>query len=391
VAPPPPALDIAAVRTAVLGRLDPVVSVPARLGALVRYRNPLWHPVDPIAEIMAAPSFPQAMYRPLAELSEEYILPGVEFIPPETLGLLEANHAFIEAYMVGLNHEMSRQLLWSGYPTDQRGSYFRQFWETAGYVPRPGEPTGGEALAEFLRDIPPIHTWPLGPGLGQHDNRAGVVQHNAVLLVRGELLRRYPNTIIFAGKAVRDASGQLKLDESILGEKEYLTPIYHASLPPDLTFFGFNLSIADAKGGTANAPDGYFFGFQQVPTETRFGLEPSAKDSPCQRWADLAWTNFAGGGEGVTTESLVASPKFVAGYTPRRLASTTLRAVLAALAIPDFIPARTAPVDVNVSVAHEQNDVNVAWTRDAAQSAYILLRRPFRLMVHASRLIPKQP
>ena len=33
---------------------------------------------------------------------------------------LETRRAFIEAVLVGLNHEMGRELLWRGYPTDQR-------------------------------------------------------------------------------------------------------------------------------------------------------------------------------------------------------------------------------------------------------------------------------
>ena len=38
---------------------------------------------------------------------------------------------FVEAYMVGLNVEMARELLWRGFPTDQRGTYFDAFWGTA--------------------------------------------------------------------------------------------------------------------------------------------------------------------------------------------------------------------------------------------------------------------
>ena len=38
--------------------------------------------------------------------------------------------------MVGLNHEMARELLWREYPTDQRGSYFRQFWDASVAVER---------------------------------------------------------------------------------------------------------------------------------------------------------------------------------------------------------------------------------------------------------------
>ena len=115
---------------------------------------------------MAAPTFPQPMYAPLRDLSTDYILPGADQVPPNSVALLQANHAFIEAYMVGLNHEMARQLLWAGYPTDCMGTYFRQFWDVSEYVPQPSDPTDPAALAELLKDIPPITTWPLSGPLG---------------------------------------------------------------------------------------------------------------------------------------------------------------------------------------------------------------------------------
>ncbi len=152
---------------------------------------------------MAAPEFPQPMYAPLRDLSADYVLPGVELVPPDTLGILLANHAFIEGYMVGLNHEMARQLLWNDYPTDQRGSYFRQFWDVKAYVPQKGDPSDPAKLRELLKDIPLIHTWPKPLPLGQHPNRTDIVQNNVVLLVRGELFKRYPNAIVYAGKAKR--------------------------------------------------------------------------------------------------------------------------------------------------------------------------------------------
>jgi len=65
----------------------------------------------------------------LRDLSQELLLPGLGHVPPNTVTLLETNAKFIEAFMVGLNTEMGRELLWRGFPTDQRGTYFRQFWE----------------------------------------------------------------------------------------------------------------------------------------------------------------------------------------------------------------------------------------------------------------------
>src|SRR4029077_4658100 len=50
---------------------------------------------------------------------------------------------------------------------------------------------------------------------------------------------------------------------------------------------GFNLSPQDAKGGTAAAPEGFFFVFQQHPTGPRFGLEASAAGTVSQ-WGGAA-------------------------------------------------------------------------------------------------------
>ena len=130
-----PALDLASLKTTLMLRLNPVVTVPRRINSLINLSSLIpWKPVDPIAPIMAAPTFVQPMYAPLRDLDEQYVLPGVDLVPPNSVGIVLSNHSFIEAYMVGLNHEMARQLLWNDYPTDQRGSYFRQFWDVSSYV-----------------------------------------------------------------------------------------------------------------------------------------------------------------------------------------------------------------------------------------------------------------
>ena len=59
--------------------------------------------------------------------------------------------------MVGLNHEFARELLWREYPTDQRGSTFRQFWDVRSFF-NAGN-ANDEDLKEKLRDIPPLHRW----------------------------------------------------------------------------------------------------------------------------------------------------------------------------------------------------------------------------------------
>jgi hypothetical protein len=86
-----------------------------------------------------------------------------------SITLLETNQKFIESYMVGLNHEFARELLWREYPTDQRGSYFRQFWDVSSFLTAPGADVA--ALRERLFDIPELHRWSPDTALDEHDNR----------------------------------------------------------------------------------------------------------------------------------------------------------------------------------------------------------------------------
>lgn len=394
--PPAPALALASLKTTLTTRLDPAATVPRRVQALLAFAPRLsWTAADPLEPIMAAPEFPQAMYAPLRDLSSSYVLPGVELVPPDTLGLLQANQRFIEGYMVGLNHEMARQLLWNDYPTDQRGSYFRQFWDVTSYVPQPTDPTDPAALRERLEDIPPIHTWPPPSALGTHPNRTDVAADALVLLVRGELFRRYPNAIVYAGKAKLQGSSR------VLDDTDERYPIFRGALPDDITFLGFNLSREDARGGTAQSPAGFFFVFQEQPTEPRFGLEPvEAAAGITTRWADLAWTSFAGvgggaggGGGGVfrlPDLGLTTRARTIAA-SPWRLASQVMSLVVGGTAVPDFLSPGLAPARVAIDPGAGSPgplDSDSQWGVNSAQTAAILLRLPFRILIHADLMMP---
>jgi len=354
--PPPPPVDTVALQTTILSRVDPMVTVPARIAAVVQISpNLAWHPSDPIAPVMAYPVFPQPMYLPLRDLSQDYLLPGLKAVPPDTLTLLETNEVFVESYMVGLCHEMSRQLLWNEFPTDQRGTYFRQFWDVRSYVPTAADPPDPDALKEKLRDIRPIDQWPKNQPLGSNQNRAEVKPGNLVLLVRGELLRRYPNAIIYACHAQWGAEGQPRQ----LSSAE-LYPLFRGTLDPDVTFFGFDLSEDAARGGdqAQGGDPGWFFVFQQVPSEPRFGLEPTPKD-PVVTWADLAWSDFA--------------------FTPSTAGA------------PIFAQTSVAPQNVNLQIGPDNADDNKnAWGKDSAQTAYIAFRRPARIAIHSDLMLPKR-
>ena len=218
---------------------------------------------------MAAPAFPQPMYQPLASLDTAWLLPGLGTMPADAVALFTTNWRFVESFLVGLNHEMARKLLWNGYPTDQRGTYFRHFWDSRGNVS--GDGSG---------DIGPVHQW-AGP-LGK--NRPAAADP-LVLLVRGELIRRYPNVVVYAAQAVVGAAGRQP------GPAE-TQPMFFARVGEDIALFGFDIDPAAARGDP-----GWFFVLQEHPSEPRFGLAAPG-DNPAygvqpSSWQVLGWEHLA--------------------------------------------------------------------------------------------------
>jgi hypothetical protein len=146
-------------------------------------------PAAPATELLRfAPVFTDPMYEPLRDFFADVLLPGLEHLPPNSVALLEPNRPFIEAYLVGLNHEMTRELLWRGFPVDPRATYFRQFWDVSGRVP---PPTAQDR--DQLADITPIAQWADTSHLGEHAP-ASATAAPMILAIRGELLRRYPRS-----------------------------------------------------------------------------------------------------------------------------------------------------------------------------------------------------
>ena len=79
--------------------------------------------------VMAFPHLPLPLSRKLETLAPDVFLPGVGVLPNDFIMAVETNPRFVEALMVGANHEMGREMLWRGLPTDQRGTPFQHFWQ----------------------------------------------------------------------------------------------------------------------------------------------------------------------------------------------------------------------------------------------------------------------
>ena len=94
------------------------------LAERLRYLIPLSYD-----RVMAYPHLLFPLSRKLEVLAPEVFLPGVGALPDDFIMAVQTNPRFVEALMVGANHEMGRELLWQGFPTDQRGTPFQHFWQ----------------------------------------------------------------------------------------------------------------------------------------------------------------------------------------------------------------------------------------------------------------------
>ncbi len=345
--------------------LNPAVSIPKRAQFVLKIppsvSDSYLRPQKTLVTVMAHPVFAEPMYRALRDISAEFLAPNLGLIPNNTISLMETNQRFIEAYMVGLNDEMGRELLWRQFPTDQRGSYFRQFWDVGDVVTRdPATPAAQRE--EALLDITKLHTWERGTPLGTHASRplpsgAESDESRLVLVVRGDLLKKYPTAVIYAQQAkwgVDEQGRQVRVLDESNPAQTIKTPIFKAEIDPDVRFLGFDLTSTVVKGNpdpSVNDP-GWFFVIQERPGEPRFGLDDLSDDSPAKptNWNELAWEHLQG------FESLGC-------------------------------------VDFNVNVPDETGiidapDSQFTWGQNAADMAYIFYQVPVMVAFHAADMLP---
>ena len=261
---PAPALQL-------LARLDPKITVPRRISARLTsgsgqfpaWLRPDWFADRRVEPVMAHPRFAVPMYEPLYRYDPDWMIPGIGLIPrPDMATLLETNNRFVEAYLVGLNHEMARELLWREFPTDQRGTYFSSFW------------TGAR---EFVADLHEP-AWAAG-ALGSHVDKA--LDGQIVFLVRGDLIRRYPGVV---AHAVREAGREGPVPT--FDANSPVKTLFHIHLAPNVLLVGFSLTQARIR----RPGETWWFTLSENPTEPRFGLDPSRVGDRTRD--QLVWSDF---------------------------------------------------------------------------------------------------
>jgi hypothetical protein len=228
-------IDMGALFDQVISMTAPALTFTAALGGLLDGQpptgpNPPTSEPSPPLPTSLSPRFAAPMASSLAELGQEWLLPGLGDVPANTALALRTNSSFVHAFMIGLNHELGRELLWREFPTPLTATFFQRFFDSA---IDPAAPV----------DLDPLADWddrPLGAST--------TTGERFVLLLRTELLRRFPDALVTAVRG-----GQT------------LLPLFTGSLVPDVRYFGFAIPADEAaqwKIVIAEQPGAPRFGFE---------------------------------------------------------------------------------------------------------------------------------
>jgi hypothetical protein len=244
-----------------------------------------------IKQTKATPIFKDAMGEALRLRHPELFVPGLGEFPAGGVAVLDVNQAFIEAYMVGLNHALGSELLWRGFPVDVRGTFFQQFWDVREHFNTtlaPGQAPSAEQEAAML-DIKPLDRW-IGRTLGSNAPDQVVanspdlparVANPLRMAVRSELLRRYPDLVL----ALQLKTEQLTADPTLM-----LHPLQRLAVGQDLVVVTFNV-------GQVKAKTDYNLVLMERPGQPMFGLDEFAPltdvaQTPISNplsWNDFSW------------------------------------------------------------------------------------------------------
>jgi hypothetical protein len=330
--PSPLAGGLAALHDTVRVALDPRTTLRAAVNTRITALPTALE--DSFADIMAAPDLSEPTFDNLAAISHDWLLPGLDHLPADTTTLAAANRSFISAFLVGVNDELARELLWREYPTDQRATYARQFWTHR----LAADPSDRYDLRHELYRSPTLSLTGLQTDSGDPGDDP------LVLVIKGELVHRYPSVIVQAGQTVLHDGARHMAEPAI-------DPDFRGLLEPDVLLLGFaGLTLPLVLAAADNPDTAYWFFFSEHVSEPRFGLD----EGDGAGWTASTWNDAVWGAATLDRTSFLTASSF-AQILPKGVGGG-----------PSF-----------------------AWGADAATQAWITLQFPFRRGILATTLLPQ--
>ncbi|MEO0752444.1 MAG: hypothetical protein AAFY25_11645 [Pseudomonadota bacterium] len=214
-------------------------------------------------KITTGPVIDEALMWLLMEKSRDLLSPGITDFPNNAVRLLDADAGFVAAFMAGANHEFTRELLWREFPADLGFTSFQRFWD------RPDT---------SVVDIAPIDQWVIKDTLKNQGKAGG---ETAVLLIRGDLIRQYPNVRIYLKEPdIEDTPGTVHF------------PSFAGTISPDIRFLGFDVADREAITDPPSDDKTWSIVIEEQPTEPRFGLDLDGPEV-LKTYSELSWIHTA--------------------------------------------------------------------------------------------------
>lgn len=175
------------------------------------------------------PDLPVPAWELLRAHRGDWLLPGLTTVDSDAVLGLRSNWTFVESFLVGLNEQLLAELTWRGLPVATGCTPVRRFWGRT-------DVSSGEPLA----DIEPISGWGDTP-IAETSHRVQGAGEVLVVLLRTELFRRYPATVVYLLPAGAPGAAASSLFEDPEGdhERQRVFPDFQGRIGADVTFFGF--------------------------------------------------------------------------------------------------------------------------------------------------------
>jgi len=224
-------------------------------------------PDQPLAPPEPCVGLDRPAWADLADAFGQWLLPGVGQLLDNCVVPLATNPAFIDAYLAGLNTQLLAELRWRNIPIATGCTPIRRFWDRA-----------DTATGDPGDDIVGVASWTSASTLGDPTHLApGATGRELVIAVRGELLLRYPTTLVYLQPAVRSGA-TADFDQDPDDAAVLVLPGFRGRVGVDVVFFGFptvdDTALAD-----------HWLVFEEPPAGYRFANNVQTTASSGHDWA----------------------------------------------------------------------------------------------------------
>ncbi|RVU20943.1 hypothetical protein EOT10_26830 [Streptomyces antnestii] len=211
----------------------------------------------------------------LRDQAKQWLLPGLERLPRDSIVALRTNPRFVDAYLTGLNQQLLGELHWRNVPVDRTGTPLLMFWGHVDFAQ-------GRRVAE----IRPVAAWDAATALGdvQHQVRQPgdtTGKEDLVIVFRSDLFWRYPATQVYlvraqATDAADDATLSTTPDFALpAGGRDarvFIGPTFQGAVSRDVVFFAFDVDPAELAQ--------FWLVLDEPPSELRFRARDGQTGTP---------------------------------------------------------------------------------------------------------------